>query len=176
MPETISLDGKAVLINGASSPRSGTSLSRARCKGAGAAGMANGFHGSLERTPGALFRAMGALLLQKEDCSREALARELKEHLETLGVDYHVRTLKRQLTGSVASVLSEVEGAMRHVLIRANGLRTDLDIEKALGASGLWVPPEDRQPEYVSSERIVPLAQLWLLFNPTGPSAVWRPC
>jgi RNA polymerase primary sigma factor len=128
--------------------------------------MANGFHGSLERTPGALFRAMGALFLRETDCIREALARELQDHLKTLGVDYHVRTLKRQLTGSVASVFSEVEGAMRHVLIRANGLRTDLDIENALGAAGLWVPPEDRQPEYVSSERIVPLAQLWLLFNP----------
>ncbi len=56
--------------------------------------MANGFHGSLERMPGALFRAMGALVVQKKDCSCEALALELQEHLETLGVDYHVRTLK----------------------------------------------------------------------------------
>ena len=28
---------------------------------------------------------------------------------------------------------------MRHVLLRVDGLRTDLDIEKALGAAGLWV-------------------------------------
>ena len=28
--------------------------------------------------------------------SREGLARELQEHLRTLGVEYHVRTLKRQ--------------------------------------------------------------------------------
>lgn len=129
--------------------------------------MANGSHGSLERTPGALFRAMGALFLQKKECSREALARGLQEHLETFGVGYHVRTLKRQLTGSVSSVPPEVHGAMRQVLLRANGLRTDRDIENALGAAGLWVPPENRQPKYVSSERIVPLAQLWLLFNPT---------
>lgn len=127
--------------------------------------MANGSHGSLERMPGALFRAMGALVLRKKDC--EALAHELKEHLETLGVDYHVRTLKRQLTGGVSSVPPEVQGAMRHVLLRANGLRTDLDIDKALRTAGLWVAPEDRQPERLSSERIVPLAQLWLLFNPT---------
>jgi RNA polymerase primary sigma factor len=128
--------------------------------------MANGSHGSLERMPGALFRAMGALVLQKKDCAREALAHELKEHLETLGVDYHVRTLKRQLTGSVSSVPPEVQGAMRHVLLRANGLRTDVDIDKALRRAGLWVALEDRQPARISSERIVPLAQLWLLFNP----------
>ncbi len=129
--------------------------------------MTNGSHGSLERMPGALFRAMGALVLQKKGCDREALAHELKEHLETIGVDYHVRTLKRQLTGSVSSVPPEVQGAMQHVLLRANGLRTDLDIDKALRTAGLWVAPEDRQPERLSSERIVPLAQLWLLFNPT---------
>jgi hypothetical protein len=129
--------------------------------------MANGSHGSLERMPGALFRAMGALFLRKKDCSREALARELQEHLETLGVDYHVRTLKRQLTGRVSSVPPEVQGAMRHVLLRANGLQTDLDIENALRAARLRVSPEEREPAYLSPERIVPLVQLWLLFNPT---------
>jgi len=111
---------------------------------------------------------MGALfLLKNPDCSREALARELQEHLRTLGVDYHVRTLKRQLAGSVSSVPTEVQAAMRHVLRRVNGLRTDLDIEEALGAAALWVAPEERQPEYLSTERIIPLVQLWLLFNPT---------
>jgi len=124
-------------------------------------------NGSLERTPGALFRAMGALYLRKTDCSREALARELQAHLDTMGVDYHIRTLRRQLTGFVSSVPPQVQGAMRDVLIRANGLRTDLDIENALRAAGLCVPPAERQPEYLATERIVPLAQLWLLFNPT---------
>ena len=121
--------------------------------------MVQGSHGSLERTPGALFRAMGVLLLlKKPDCSREALARELQEHLRTLGVDYHVRTLKRQLAGSVWSVPPEAQEAMRHVLLQVNGLRTDLDIEEALYAAGLWVAPEERQPKYLSTERIVPLA------------------
>ena len=130
--------------------------------------MANGAHGSLERTPGALFRAMGNLVfIKKPGGSREALARELQEHLVTQGVDYHVRTLKRQLTGSVATVPPEVQAAMRHVLIRANGLRTDVDIEAALRESDLCVAPEERQPAYVSTERVVPLGQLWLLFNPT---------
>lgn len=130
--------------------------------------MANGFHGSLERTPGALFRAMGDLvLIKKPGGSREALAHELQERLVTQGVDYHVRSLKRQLTGSVATVPPEVQAAMRHVLIRVNGLRTDVDIEAALRESDLWVAPEDRQPAYLSTERVVPLGQLWLLFNPT---------
>ena len=125
-------------------------------------------HGSLERTPGALFSAMGALLLlEKQAPSREALARELREHLGALGVDYHVRTLKRQLTGSVSSVPPEVETAMRHLLLRANPLRTDVDIEQALGAAGLSVGQDEREPTYLSTRRIVPLAQLWLLFNPT---------
>lgn len=48
--------------------------------------MAKGSHGAIERAPGLLFRAMGFLLLQKKDCTREALAQELKEHLETVGV------------------------------------------------------------------------------------------
>jgi RNA polymerase primary sigma factor len=125
-------------------------------------------HGSLERTPGALFRAMGALfLLEKPASSREALARELAEDLGALGVDYHVRTLKRQLAGRVSSVPPEVEAAMRHLLLRANPLRTDVDIEQALGAAGLRVAPEERQPTYLSTVGIVAMAQLWLLYNPT---------
>ncbi len=129
--------------------------------------MANGAHGSPERIPGAMFRAMGVLFLQKKDASREELARELKEQLETLGVNYHVRTLKRQLTGKVASVPPEVQGAMRHLVLAANGLRTEADIDAALVAAGLQVAPEVRRPAYLSSERIVRLAELWLLFNPT---------
>ena len=125
-------------------------------------------HGSLERTPGALFRAMGALfLLEQPASSREALARELAEHLGLIGVHYHVRTLKRQLAGRVSSVPPEVEAAMRHLLLRANPLRTDGDIEQALGAAGLRIAPEEREPTYLSTARIVPLAQLWLLCNPT---------
>ena len=130
--------------------------------------MANGFHGSLERTPGALFRAMGDLFLIKTPGgSREALAHELQERLVTQRVDYHVRSLKRQLTGSVATIPPEVQEAMRHVLIRANGLRTDVDIEAALRDSNLWIAPEECQPAYVLTERLIPLGQLWLLFNPT---------
>ena len=123
-------------------------------------------HGSLERLPGALFRAMGALVLQHKGCSREALANELEEHLATIGIDYHIRTLRRQMLGSTPSVPLEVEGAMRHLLLQATGLQTDLDIDKALQGAGLRVDPEQREPEYLSTQRIVPLGQLWLLLNP----------
>ena len=34
------------------------------------------------------------MLLEKPGSSREALARELREQLGALGVDFHVRTLK----------------------------------------------------------------------------------
>ena len=129
--------------------------------------MSSGSHGSLERTPGELFRAMGALLVKKKAYSRGALARQLKEHLQTLGVDYHIRTLGRQLAGVVSSVPPEAQAAMRQLLFRANGMRTDLDIERELRLADLWIAPEKRQAEYLSSQRIVPLAQLWLLLNPT---------
>lgn len=129
--------------------------------------MSSGSHGSIERTPGELFRAMGALLVKEKAYSQGALALQLKEHLQTLGVDYHVRTLRRQLTGFVSSVPPEAQTAMRHLLLRANGMRTDLDIETKLRTAGLWIAPENCQAEYISSQRIVPLAQLWLLLNPT---------
>lgn len=76
-------------------PGSGTRPFRCRLRVEGVARMMHGSHGSLERTPGALFRAIGALfLLKNPDRSREALARELQDNLETVGVEYHVRTLR----------------------------------------------------------------------------------
>lgn len=130
--------------------------------------VANGSHGSLERTPGALFRAMGKLFLHKKPGgSCQALAHDLQEHLATRGVDYQVRTLERQLTGRILTVPPEVQAAMRHILICSDGLRTDIDIDAALRKCGLWVAPELRQPEYFSTDRIAPLGQLWLLLNPT---------
>ena len=42
----------------------------------------------------------------------------------------------------VASVPPEVQGAMRHLVLKANGLRTQADIEAALLAAGLEVAPE----------------------------------
>ena len=67
-----------------------------------------------ERLPGDFFRAMGALYLPKKpDACRAWLAEELQDELREAGVEYHVRTLKRQLTGKVAIVLP-VGKAMQH--------------------------------------------------------------
>ena len=124
-------------------------------------------HDSHVRLPGDLFRAMGALYLHKQPQScQERLAWELKARLEGVGVNYHIRTLRRQLTGNVSTVTALVEDAMRNVVLRLNGLRTNLDIERALVNAGLSVNPERRRPMYVSTARILPLAQLWLLLNP----------
>ena len=118
------------------------------------------------RQPGDLFRAIGALYLRKKpEACHERLAKELRDHLKEFGVDYHVRTLKRQLTGRVATVPTVVQDAMQQVVLRANGMRTNLDIERALVLAGLSVSQEKRRPEYISTERIVPLVRLWLLLN-----------
>ncbi len=119
------------------------------------------------RLPGDLFRAMGTLYLrERPEACQERLARTLMRHLEAVGINYHIRTLRRQLTGSVVTVPAQVEDAMRDVILRVNGIRTNLDIERALAGAGLSVSLARRRPDYVSTERILPLAQLWLLRNP----------
>jgi hypothetical protein len=102
---------------------------------------------SPERIPGAAFRAAASLhLTRSPHLSREALARELRERLERRGIGYHLRTLKRQLSGSVATVPPEVERA----LLREAGLGSD----------------EARTPTYMARERVLPLAELWLYLHP----------
>src|SRR6266498_2465003 len=97
-------------------------------------------HGPPERVPGALFRAMANLfLLKNADSSRGALARNLQESLAKRGVDYHQRTLKRQLQGAISSVPPEIETMMQEILIESDGLRTAADIEQALASSGFQV-------------------------------------
>ena len=121
----------------------------------------------MARVSGSFFRALAALYLQKNPSAcREDLARDLKRRLEKQSVRYHVRTLKRQFAGAVASVPPEVEAVMRDLLLASNGLRTDDDIERALAASGLAVGLKDHAPGRVPVETLVPLAQLWLHFNP----------
>ena len=122
-------------------------------------------HGSTERVPGAFFRAMGALYFKgRPDSSQESLARDLGRRLAQRGIEYHIRTLKRQLTGAVSSVPPEVEAEMCHLLTGGNGLRTLCDIEHALAAAGLEVGGERISP-YVPVDRLVPLARLWLHLN-----------
>ncbi len=126
----------------------------------------SGAHGSPERVPGAFFRAMGALFLKIDaDVSREALAHTLIRRLETAGISYHVRTLKRQLSGAVSSVPPEVVKEMRQLMVERNDLATEVDIERALVASGIEFPQGERSSTHVLVERILPLAQLWLHLN-----------
>ena len=118
------------------------------------------------RLPGHLVRRMGVLYLRlKPGSSRESLARTLRAHLETMGVHYHVRTLKRQLSGSVATVPESVQEAMRDILLRDTDLQTATDIEFALWAAGLAVSPDRRCAKYVATERLLPLVQLWTTLN-----------
>jgi len=123
-------------------------------------------HGSPERVPGAFFRAMGALYFKgRPDSSEESLARDLGRRLAACGIEYHFRTLERQLTGAVSSVPPEVEVEMCRLLTGGNGLRTLCDIEHALAAAGLGVGPGERVSPYVPVDRLVPLARLWLHLN-----------
>ena len=124
-------------------------------------------HARDARLPGDLFRAMGDLyLLKKPEVGPTSLAAELKRELENVGIDYHVRTLKRQLDGQIATIPACVQDAMQHVLVRANGMRTGRDVEQALLAAGLVVDRGKRHAAYVPTSRIVPLVRLWLLLNP----------
>ena len=80
--------------------------------------------------------------------SREALARKLLRHLSANGLHYHIRTLKRQLSGKISTVPAEVEDAMRRVILGSHRYRKREDIEKALAVRGgstfselRWYPP-----------------------------------
>jgi hypothetical protein len=96
--------------------------------------------------------------------SREALVRELQRRLSTLGVLYHVRTLKRQLSGEVRTVWPAVESAMAEIVAGRLGLRSLREVRDALAAAGLG--PLDSRPLLVPGPEIVGLASLWLYLNP----------
>lgn len=126
-----------------------------------------GSHGSPERVAGALLRVLAALYLRRHpDVSRGALARELSRPLAANGIHYHLRTLRRQLTGAVSTVPPEVEAAMRQILRERDGLAREEELERALVASGIEIPPGDRASAYVMVERILPMVRLWLHLNP----------
>lgn len=121
-----------------------------------------------ERLPGHLFRGMGILYLRlKPGASRESLARALRAEFEHRGVHYHRRSLKRQLSGSVSTVPAAVQEAMHDLLLRDTDLQTPTAVEFALWTAGLGVSPARRRAAYVATDRVLPLAQLWLTLNPT---------
>jgi len=120
-----------------------------------------------ERIPGTAFRAAAALHLQRTPgLSREALARDLREALSFRGIGYHLRTLKRQLSGCVATVPPEVDRALRDLITSSAGADAVSAIEDALVEAGLGGQTLATAPTYIACERMLPLAQLWLHLHP----------
>ena len=120
----------------------------------------------ISRVPGDLFRAMGMIYLHiRRGSSREALARQLCAQLDAIGVRYHLRSIKRHLSGDVATIPLSVQAAMRDLLLRNNGMQTWRDIEFALWSTGQSVTQERRRPAYVATQRIIPLVELCLTLN-----------
>ena len=95
--------------------------------------------------------------------SQESLARRLCKDLESYGIIYHVRTLKRQISGFIATVPSEVQSALAKI---AFGRRSGVDIQQLCAEAGISSPNGNDSPAYVLSEKVLPLAQLWLHLNP----------
>ncbi|MEE8338716.1 MAG: hypothetical protein V3R56_01155 [Xanthomonadales bacterium] len=119
------------------------------------------------RLPGDLFRAMAVFyLLMKRDSSQGSLARKLCAQLDGMGVHYHIRTINRHLSGDVATVPVSIQDAMRDLLLRDTSLQTWRDVTFTLWSVGLSVTSDRLHPQYVSTQRIRPLVQLWLILNP----------
>ncbi len=120
-----------------------------------------------ERIPGATFRTTVARFVeQNPGLSREALARELRERLAARGIEYHLRTLKRQISGAVATVPPEVLTTLRTIISESPGSGALAGDEKAAMLEKLRVDDADVQPIYVARERILPFAELWLYLHP----------
>ena len=93
-------------------------------------------HGSRARIPGDFFRATAQLYLElKPDVPRENLARRIARHLGAQGVEYHVRTIRRQILGIVTTVPPEVEDTMRRFAREDLGFGSDHALLDALACS-----------------------------------------
>ena len=124
-------------------------------------------HGSPERRPGTLVRAMGEFARSKGLFpSIESLAHKLREDLESHGITYHFRTLKRQISGFIDTVPPEVESALAKVVFNGNDQRSGVDIRQLCAEAGIGRPNGNDSPAYVLSGKVLPLAQLWLHLNP----------
>ncbi len=122
-----------------------------------------------ERIPGATFRATVARFVERNPgMSREALARTLRERLSERGIDYHLRTLKRQISGAVATVPPEVLGTLRDIITESvgNDVAPGSSGEHAMGLPDLDFDSADIAPAYIACERALPLAELWLYLHP----------
>lgn len=123
-----------------------------------------------ERIPGATFRATVARFVENNPgLSREALARDLRERLAARGIDYHLRTLKRQISGAVATVPPEVLATMRAIISESvgnGGVSSNGDQSVQFGGFSITESSDDAQPIYVARERVLPFAELWLYLHP----------
>jgi hypothetical protein len=120
-----------------------------------------------ERIPGATFRAMVARFVeQNPGLSREALARDLRERLAARGIDYHLRTLKRQISGAVATVPPEVLATLRVIISESIGSDGATNTEERAALDGFGVTDDELLPIYVARERVLPFAELWLYLHP----------
>ena len=118
------------------------------------------------RISGEPLRALAALHLRLcPEWTQRRVARELQRRLAALGLNYHPRTLKRQLTGQVRSVPSQVELSMRGVLAERCGLQTPDDVDAALRRARLPALPHLSEA-FVEAGALASLAQLWLHRHP----------
>ncbi|MBI2376107.1 MAG: hypothetical protein HYV07_19090 [Deltaproteobacteria bacterium] len=123
-------------------------------------------HGSRDRVPGVFFRAMAGVYLEaRPEVPREAVVKRLTARLLDQGIEYHVRTVRRQLLGVVDSVPPEVEAELRRMIRDDLGL-DDEAVENKIAAKGIEVPPELRRSMYVPIDRAERLTRLWLHANP----------
>ena len=125
--------------------------------------------GATERIPGTTFRATVTRFVEKNPwLSREALARDLRERLAARGIDYHLRTLKRQISGAVATVPPEVLETLRAIVIEsvaggdAANMGADAVTQEEFDLTDAGV---DALPLYVARERVLPFAELWLYLH-----------
>lgn len=72
--------------------------------------------------------------------SIESLARKLCEDPKSYGVIYYVRTLKRQISGAIGTVPTEVESALAKVVFNGNGRRLGVDIRQLCAEAGISRP------------------------------------
>ncbi|MFH2005026.1 MAG: sigma-70 family RNA polymerase sigma factor [bacterium] len=122
-----------------------------------------------ERVPAALFRAMGELLVRHSPgLSRWALARQLRNRVVGQGIPYHERSVRRLLTGGVATVPQVLEDQLRGLVAEAIGIRDPDQLRRHLAEAGLAVPEAEPVNPYLSVGRVELLARLWLHFNPQG--------
>jgi hypothetical protein len=111
---------------------------------------------------------MATLFLRRSPgASSGDLIDKLGSRLAHAGIRRHPGTLYRQLSGFTRAVPTEMESAMRRVLIASNGMRTLSDIERALTQAGLQVPVFRRAPPFLPVKRTLPLYHLWLHLNPS---------